>query len=447
MLDRGNSDTLQKAEASDALQKMQEEALQMADGTAQKNECPTSTTYKFIINKVIENIYEPKLIKDSEELLNRYNCQIKSESDAVKFASKALEDLGDPYTGLHLKTEADMMRSNTSGVFFGIGMTLGASDSGPTKNKILDLAKGGAGADAGLKAGDLLIKLNGEDVSQMSVTDITSKIRSDKPEPLSLTVLRDGQKVDIPSFERRKIETKAVQEPEIKDGISHIKISTFNQEDTSDELKAALEKHPEAKAYIIDLRGNHGGLVSEAFRSLSLFIGEGKLGSERERMDGRDLEEGEVSYYKTDIMLTNDKIEFDKGYEDMPGLKVLSPSMERHPDLVNKPVVVLVDGETASASEIFAGAMKDLKEGTLIGTKTYGKGIGQTHHLNMPEGSILTVTNLRLFTPSGHWVGDAANNRIGIKPDIELKENEDALEASVKHLKKLLASKEIRKAS
>lgn len=408
------------------------------DSTAQ---CQPSPAYNGIIDLLLNSYYDPSEIKeDTATLKNKYNCQIKTNTDAVSFADKAIEELNLPYTDLYTKSELDVMSSDLAGEYYGVGMSLSNIDrpGAKTRTRIDEIASGGAAEAAGLKAGDQILSIDGTDVRYFDQKQIASMLRSTKPDALSIKVFRDGEEKSFENIQRKLIESNAVKKATMTDdGILHIPVATFAQEDTSDELKATIEKFPEAKAYIIDLRNNRGGLVQEALRSLSLFMGKGTLMTEQQRLNAKEsgLAEGEVAYFNKDFTLTKNRIEVRKSYEHIPGIEGIGSSIPRHPDIVDKPVVILTDGNTASASEIFTAAMKDHHEGTVIGKKTFGKGIGQDLYKGLPEGAGIAITTMRIFSPDKHWVGDGASKRYGIQPDIEVGNNENAADVAVKFLR------------
>jgi carboxyl-terminal processing protease len=432
-----------ESEESAASQKLLADAR--PNSTASEK-CQPSPAYAEIIDLVLNKYYDPAQIKDADKLANKYDCQIKNDTDAVSFADKAIEELHLPYTDVFPKAELDVLTSDLAGKYYGIGVSVinNMRPGGKSNSRVADVAPGGAADAAGIKPGDLLLKIDGNDVTRLSHQEISSVIRSEKADPIAITVDRNGEEITFDKVERRLIQSQSVREPIMKDGIVHIGVKTFAQEDTSDELKAAIEKFPDAKGYVIDLRHNTGGLVQEALKSLSLFMSEGKLMTERQRLDQREsgLGEGEIAYSNKDFTLTKNRIEVSKTFGNVPGYTGMGGNIKRHKDLVDKPVVILTDEMTASASEIFAAAMKDHNEATLIGTKTFGKGIGQDVYQGLPEGSGVAVTTMRIFSPNKNWVGDGANERYGIKPDVEVKKDEDAAEVAHKFLLNKIAEQE-----
>lgn len=226
------------------------------------------------------------------------------------------------------------------------------------------------------------------------------------PKPEAERMARDWE------GKREAVRTKA-----LPNNVSYISLSTFDQRDAAQELKTAIEAAPNAAAYIIDLRNNTGGSVDQALMSASLFLGEGRLLSQRRRVASpADAPQWERITYD----LTDEKIDVrrfdDKNGEENP----IQPDLTRYPDLVDKPVVILVDKNTASAAELFTAALRENRVATVIGEQTFGKGIGQTLFKDMPNSSWLRLTTFRYFTPNGHWLGDGAKEKHGIRPDIEV---------------------------
>jgi carboxyl-terminal processing protease len=188
------------------------------------------------------------------------------------------------------------------------------------------------------------------------------------------------------------------------------------QEDESYELQNAIKRHPYVDGFVFDVRGNIGGSVNQALQSASMVVGGGTLLTTKMRHED-DNPKGPAQYDNTDYTLQQYEL---VTRTVMPNGRVTEQRDLRLADLVDKPAVVLVNGDTASAAEIFAAALQQNGEATLVGTKTFGKGIGQTVFYDQPAGSRLQVTNFRFFTPNGDWIGDAGKIRHGIRPDREV---------------------------
>lgn len=391
--------------------------------------CPSSVPYLKLVNHALENFYDPSRLTASQvrEIKSKYNCSIKSEADAVKFADEALKTLQDNYTDVITKPETVEILRSERGEISGIGIEIkdqpkkensAASDLAAAPNQVLvnKVVENSPALAGGLKAGDRIIKVDNELIDTETATDTAKLIRGEVGTKVKLTVEREGKEEEI-ELTRALIDFPAVKS-EMRDGYLHLSVQTFGQSDTSDEVKAAIQGHPDAKGYILDLRNNPGGFVMEALRTGSLFMTKGEMLRTRTRAADRTA----VDFETTNYTLNDKGIQLSSKYESDPKAKPYQGMlMPRHPDLVDKPVVILVNENSASASELLTGAMKDNKEAYVIGSQTYGKGIGQiTFRNGMPDGSWLKVTNFQYFTPNGTWPGDAHNRKYGIAPDLSV---------------------------
>ncbi len=389
--------------------------------------CPESRAYLKLVNGAINRFYEPERLNETQinALRSKYNCLIKSDADAVKFANEAVKDFGDTYTDVITAAEAREIERAERGEVTGIGVEIkavpqnlaspGGEAPGESANVPIVIGKvteSSPAQRAGLAAGDRIVKVDESVIDTESVDETAKLIRGDVDTKVRLTVERDGKERQV-EITREVIDVPAVKS-EMRDGFLHLSVMTFSQTDVSEEVEAALKAHPNANGYILDLRNNPGGFVHEALQTGSLFMSSGLMLSTRSREDV----DGEISFDKTTYQLEADAIKLKTVYEDMPTLqKGLGQTIERHADMVDKPVVILVNENSASASELLTGAFKDNNEAHVIGTKTYGKGIGQTTiRTGLPEDSWLKVTTFKYFTPNGTWVGDAGSNKIGLTP-------------------------------
>lgn len=382
--------------------------------------CPLSSEYSQILRRAARTIFDPESLGNVDELLRKYDCQIKSPSDAIAYADEALKTAGDPYTDLHPREEAEKLERMEKGILKGgLGINMKVEPGTETAHVgpvlISRVVKDGPAARGGLLPGDNLVAVDGTSLADKTIDQTLELLGGEDGEPIKLDVIRDGKPVSL-DITRGPVDIPAVEDQRLEDNIAYIRIFTFGQGDTAEELKAALERHQDASAYVVDLRDNGGGNVDQALLSASLFLDSGHLMSTRERSPS-DWDEPEYDVTKYDLTSTN--IDVTKHDARMVGLQKLVPDLDRLPDMVDKPVVILTNGDTASASEILAGALRENGAARLVGERTTGKGIGQTISRDMPEGSWLRVTTFRYFTPSGQWLGDGHNNRIGLKPDIE----------------------------
>ncbi|NJL71638.1 MAG: PDZ domain-containing protein, partial [Candidatus Competibacteraceae bacterium] len=425
--------------------------------------CPDSKAYLELLNGALKSFYEPERLSSEQiaSLRTKYNCSIKTDADAVKYADEALKAFGDPYTDVIPASEAKEIERAEKGETTGIGVELSArpkkdaqgqaqvTDAPATSSPIIirRVIDGTPAQLAGLKAGEQIVKVNDEPIDTETAEETAKLIRGDIDTKVRLTVGKNGENREL-ELTRQKIDTPAVKS-EMRDGFLHLQVTTFSQIDTSEEVEKAIKENPDAKGYILDLRNNRGGYVREALQTGSLLMSSGTMLSTRERADV----DGKVNFDISTYQLEGDGIRMISVQEDKPGSEKFNKTIfDRHKDLVDKPVVVLVNEHSASASELLTGALKDNNEAYVIGTRTYGKGIGQNQtRSNLPEGSWLKVTTFKYFTPNGTWVGDAASNKIGLTPHlvVPLEENaelnssaDNQLQAALDHLKIATAPKE-----
>ncbi len=390
---------------------------------AELSPCPISPEYDQIITRAYHNMYEPQLLGDFSVIRNKYNCQIKNADDAVRFAGEAMSATGDPYNTVFDKQQSDARSKDAQGVWHGFGFKFDKTSVGvgePSPLKLNGALPGSPVEKSGIKPGDYVIAVNGTSLSGKSFDDAYALVKADSAK--KFTISRDGKPFDL-DIAPADIDQPAVTDKVLPNNIAYINVSTFGQSDTAQELQTALQKNLNADGFIIDLRHNPGGFFDEAIKAASLFVKDGTVVSVRQRVapaaaaigGEKPPVEPPPNYEKTTYEL--DGTNLNQITVDEATSAKRTSSSRRLPDLVDKPTVILVDEESASSSEVFTGALKDHGDATVIGTKTYGKGIGQMNYYNMPGGSTLRVTNFRYFTPNGFWPGDAHNNRIGITPD------------------------------
>ena len=239
---------------------------------------------------------------------------------------------------------------------------------------------------ADLRAGDIILEVNGEKVSGMSLAEVSNRVKGPVNTLVTLEIIRNKEKIKKQII-RKEITIKTVKSRNDKE-IGYIQISSFISASTPNEFLEALENTDKSKGLIIDLRGNTGGLLTNAVFIANLFINKGRLVSIVGRHD-----------YRYDITAQETNVNIDK------------------------PIIILVDETSASASEIFSGAMKDYHKAKLVGTKTYGKGMVQKI-IPMPNRTGLNLTIAKYLTPSGKDI-----NKKGITPDIEVDFTEADIEA------------------
>ena len=327
--------------------------------------------------KKVERIDFSNVEKTYQALASNFDGEIDKQK-IIDGASKGLvEAVGDKYTEYMTSKEAEEFNKSLSGdVGTGIGVEL--AKDGDSVKVVRVLAKNPA-ESVGILAGDVISKVNGEDVSKENVSEISKKIRGDAGTTVKIGIVRGNEKKEL-SVTRAKIENPSVELTK-KDGVVTLSIYRFDSETGVLAKKYAEEiKNEGISKVILDLRGNGGGYVQAAKTVASLWLEKNAL-IVSEKTGSKTVEE---------IRATGDN--------PLKGIKT----------------VILLDGSSASASEIVAGALKEHKAAQIVGEKSYGKGSVQTT-IDMPNGALLKVTIAKWFTPSGKNI---SNN--GISPDIKV---------------------------
>lgn len=318
-----------------------------------------------------------------------------------------LSSANDPYTCYYTKEEVKELNESLEGVFYGIGVTMQAdTESGLVK--VVSVLEDSPASKCDIKDNDLVIKVDGENIYGMELSDVVKKIKGAEGTNVVLTLLRDGREIET-EITRGKVETPTVKYEKKEDDIAYIQISEFDDV-TAEQFKDAKQKmlNDNAKGLILDLRGNPGGSI-DAVVSVANEI----------------LPAGIVVY-------TEDKNGKRKEYtcDGQNEIKI--------------PIIVLVDGNSASAAEILAGAIKDYEKGILLGTTTFGKGIVQSI-MQLKDGTAVKITVSKYYTPKGVNI-----HKTGIEPDVEVKfdskayledKTDNQLEEALKRMKDTLGVK------
>src|SRR3989338_423947 len=286
-----------------------------------------------------------------------------------------LEALDDPYTRFMEPKSYKEMKTRMSGSYSGIGIYIGIKNS---KLAVISPIIDTPAKKAGLRSGDYIQKIDGKDTKDMALEEAVSLIRGVAGTQVKLLILRNGWKepkeVEIM---RAKITIKSVVR-KVYEGVSYIKINTFENLNTATEFEKALRQSKDTPGLIIDVRDNGGGLLQNAIDIGSLFIGRGTI------VQTVDREE------KKEQLETSGRV------------------------LWSKPVVMLINEGSASASEILAGALRDHKIATLVGTHSFGKAsVQNVRQLN--DGSAVLLTIAKYLTPNGDYI-----MKKGISPEVEV---------------------------
>lgn len=324
-----------------------------------------------------------KSIKYIKTILDKYYLNDIDEDKAVEGALEGyVSSLGDPYTEYIPKDEMEDYKNNLMGNYVGVGIYM-AQNSKDNTIVVLSPIKYSPAEEAGIQPGDIIKKINGVEYTGEDMTAAANSIKGEEGSTVTLEIQR-GQEIKTFEITRKKITTNPVISEKLDNNIGYLEVTSFD-EDTAENFKAKYEelKSQGITSLIIDLRNNGGGLVEQALKIADYIVPKGK-----------------------DLLVTvdkdkNEKVE--KSEEDV---------------LIDMPIVVLVNENSASSSEILAGALKDLNEATIVGTTTYGKGVIQ-QLLTLINGAGLKVTVEEYYTPNRTKI-----NGVGIEPNekVELPE-------------------------
>lgn len=314
--------------------------------------------------------------------------------------------LGDPYSVYYDEEATKELYESTLGEYSGIGVVF--SQNMDTKiSTAVQVYKNSPASEAGVKEGDILYKVNGRDITSEDLSDVVAEIRGEEGTTVELTVMRGSDLSEVTmEVTRRKIAVETVSYEMKEENIGYIRITEFDKV-TYDQFKVAIEElnSQGMKGLVVDLRSNPGGSLSTVVDMLDLLLPKG------------------IVVYTEDKNGKKEEYTSDAG-QDYDG-----------------PLAVLVNGYSASASEIFAGAIQDYKAGTIVGTTSYGKGIVQ-QLLPLSDGTCVKLTVSEYFTPNGRNI-----HGVGIEPDVEVEyeadgENEETdnqIDAAIAEVKKQMA--------
>lgn len=315
------------------------------------------------------------------ELVANYDGDLDVDKLSDGAARGMTKAVGDDYTSFMDKKEAAEFNKDLNGEISGIGAEIGMRGLQPTVLRVIDDSPA---KKAGLKAGDVFVAVNGTSVAGETAGDVADKVTGEAGTTVKLTVRRSGESLDF-SITRAQINDPSVRWS-VSDNVGILTISRFDENTGSLARKAASEfTNKGVKGVIVDLRNNGGGYLTAAQEVASLWLDDGKMVvTEKSR--------GKV----TDTIKASGS-----------------------PTLKGKKTIVLVNGNSASASEIVAGALKDYQVATLVGEKTFGKGTVQKV-INLSDGRILKVTVARWYTPH-----DRNITKEGIQPNQTVKMSSD----------------------
>jgi carboxyl-terminal processing protease len=353
-------------------------------------------TYYRAWQLVRDSYYDPTFNNQNWETWHhKYDGKLNNNEESYEAVKAMLASLGDQYTRFldpkAFKDEDDAINSFVCG----IGISLRPYQE--AKALIInDVIEGGPAAKAGLAYGDEIVAINGENTTQVTTDKAAEKIRGQAGTNVSIT-FKHGETNKTVNIERQQITIPAVTTKVLDGNIGYIKLATFMSDDASTEFRWALQKLSTTNGLIVDMRNNPGGLLANAVEIADMLMNRGKIVTTVSR-HGRSVDAC------TGNLMTQ------------------------------APMVVLVDKDSASASEILAGALKDNSRAVIVGTRTFGKGLVQEIN-RLPNGAGMHITVARYYTPNGSDI-----NKIGIAPDVEVGERDKQLSAAVSTLQTKIAA-------
>jgi carboxyl-terminal processing protease len=332
--------------------------------------------------------------KDWRSIRKQYlQKNYKSKEEVYKGVRAMLKNLNDPYTRFMDPKEFRDLQVETSGQLIGVGIQLSQNEK-TKKLEVIAPIEDTSAAKAGIISKDIITKIDEKSTAGMDVNQAVQLIRGKEGTTVKLTIQRDGRQTLEFNLLRQQIEIHPVEakyRPKELNGIGYIRLKQFSA-NAATEMGTAIQKLESqgAKGYVLDLRSNPGGLLYGAIDIARMWLDDGKIVSTVNRQGTGDIQSA------------------------------------NNTAITKKPLVVLVDGGSASASEILSGALQDNKRAQLVGAKTFGKGLVQSVR-PLSEGAGMAVTIAKYFTPSGKDI-----NHAGIKPDIEVKLSKAQIQALVK---------------
>jgi len=311
-------------------------------------------------------------------IVEQYNVDDVSIEELMDKALEGMMSNLDAHSN-YLKTkDFKNLKVQTDGEFGGLGITVGIKDGALT---VIAPIEGTPADKAGLESGDIILKINDESTLNMTIDEAVSIMRGKVGDPIDVTIVREGEAKPLKiNIVRGIITIESVYAKSIGEDIQYIRVTSFDKKVVDDVNDAIKKRKSTTKGIILDLRNNPGGLLTQAVGLVDIFVDSGKIVSQKGR------HESDAETYSAKASNTSTKV----------------------------PLVILVNGGSASASEIVSGALQDHKRGIVVGQNTFGKGSVQVV-LPITEDEAIKLTIARYYLPSGRTI-----QAVGVKPDIEV---------------------------
>ena len=342
--------------------------------------------FKYVYGANDDDIYKKiDLFSEVLDKINKEYVEDINQSEVMDAAINGVLQSLDPYSAYMSPESLENMQTETSGEFGGLGIEV-SMEAGVVK--VISPIDGSPADEVGVKAGDYIVKINEHQVQGKTLTEAVDLMRGPVGSDIEITVRRKGvKKAIVFKITREIIKIQSVKSKKINDNIGYIRLTAFNENSSSQIKKKINEftKDKKIKGYILDLRNNPGGLLSQAIKISDFFLTNGEIVSTKSRKESE-----------------NRRWFANKG------------------DIINgKVLIVLINYGSASASEIVAGALKDNKRAILLGENTYGKGSVQSI-IHLKNNGAIRLTISKYYLPSGKSISE-----VGITPDIEIAEGDD----------------------
>ncbi len=338
-------------------------------------------------------------------IVEKYNVDDITIEDLIDKSLDGMMKNLDAHSNYLTQKDYKRLKVQTDGEFGGLGITVGIKDGALT---VIAPLEGTPADKAGLKAGDIILKINNESTLNMTIDEAVSIMRGKVGTPIDLAIVREGESKPLNIHIVRGIITiESVYTKQIGDDLLYIRVTSFDKKVVADVTKAIKRKKATTKGIVLDLRNNPGGLLDQAVGLVDIFVDKGDIVSQK----GRNKSDNKIY------------------------------SASRSKTLTKVPMVVLINGGSASASEIVSGALQDHKRAVLVGQNTFGKGSVQVV-LPITKTEAIKLTIARYYLPSGRTI-----QAVGVKPDVKVfpgevtnhKSNFSLKEANLKkHLEKEL---------
>lgn len=342
--------------------------------------------WKLVNSKYVDHTNNQQ---DWKRWKNKYDKVINTNEDAYVAIQTMLASLNDPYTKFLDPKEFEDETSSIKGSLKGIGVQIGLREG---KLVIIAPIEDTPGEKAGLLAEDEILEIDGQSTKGITIDKAADRIRGEEGTFVTLLIKRKNQenktyKIQRAEIEIKSVSTKVPEKAQLDDCVGYIRLSSFISKNATSEFESALNQYKNKKGFIIDLRSNPGGLLSNAILISDMFLDGGIIVSTVDR----------------------------------DGYKETTRATRRY--VTDKPIVILINKGSASASEIFSGAMKDNKRALLVGENSFGKGLVQEVNKLM-GGSGANITIQKYLTPNGTDI-----NKKGIAPDVTVELTEENVKA------------------